>query len=90
MVSTPFCYRIFRGDVSIEDLIADENVVITISHAGYIKRTNLTEYKTQNRGGWAKVQCTRDQDFLEHMFVATNHVHDVLYAKRKMFLDACL
>ena len=39
------------GDVSIEDLIADENVVITISHAGYIKRTNLTEYKTQNRGG---------------------------------------
>lgn len=39
------------GDVSIEDLIADENVVITISHAGYIKRTNLSEYKTQNRGG---------------------------------------
>jgi DNA gyrase subunit A len=46
-VSTPFCYRIFRGDVSIEDLIADENVVITISHAGYIKRTNLTEYKPE-------------------------------------------
>jgi DNA gyrase subunit A len=42
------------GDVSIEDLIADENVVITISHAGYIKRTNLTEYKTQNRRSWSK------------------------------------
>jgi DNA gyrase subunit A len=54
------------GDVSIEDLIADENVVITISHAGYIKRTNLTEYKTQNRGGVGQKSAgTRDQDFLE-------------------------
>ena len=62
------------GDVSIEDLIADENVVITISHAGYIKRTSLTEYKTQNRGGVGqKSAATRDQDFLEHLFVATNH-----------------
>ncbi len=62
------------GDVSIEDLIADENVVITISHAGYIKRTNLTEYKTQNRGGVGQKSAgTRDADFLEHMFVATNH-----------------
>ncbi len=62
------------GDVSIEDLIADENVVITISHAGYIKRTNLSEYKTQNRGGVGQKSAgTRDQDFLEHMFVATNH-----------------
>jgi len=55
------------GDVSIEDLIADENVVITISHAGYIKRTNLTEYKTQNRGGVGQKSAgTRDSDFLEH------------------------
>jgi DNA gyrase subunit A len=62
------------GDVSIEDLIADENVVITISHAGYIKRTSLTEYKTQNRGGVGQKSAgTRDQDFLEHLFVATNH-----------------
>ena len=62
------------GDVSIEDLIADENVVITISHAGYIKRTNLSEYKTQNRGGVGQKSAgTRDQDFLEHLFVATNH-----------------
>ncbi|WP_143392581.1 DNA gyrase subunit A, partial [Flavobacterium psychrophilum] len=62
------------GDVSIEDLIADENVVITISHAGYIKRTNLNEYKTQNRGGVGQKSAgTRDADFLEHMYVATNH-----------------
>jgi DNA gyrase subunit A len=47
------------GDVSIEDLIADENVVITISHAGYIKRTNLSEYKTQNRGGVGQVLVTK-------------------------------
>ncbi len=70
------------GDVSIEDLIADENVVITISHAGYIKRTSLTEYKTQNRGGVGqKRAATRDQDFLEHLFVATNH---------QLFIDSLL
>ena len=58
------------GDVSIEDLIADESVVITISHAGYIKRTSLSEYKTQNRGGVGQKSAgTRDQDFLEHLFV---------------------
>ena len=62
------------GDVSIEDLIADESVVITISHAGYIKRTSLSEYKTQNRGGVGQKSAgTRDQDFLEHLFVATNN-----------------
>ena len=62
------------GDVSIEDLIADEQVVVTISHAGYIKRTSLTEYKTQNRGGVGqKSAATRDQDFLEHLFTATTH-----------------
>ena len=62
------------GDMSIEDLIADEQVVITISHAGYIKRTPLSEYKTQNRGGVGQKSAgTRDQDFLEHMFVATTH-----------------
>jgi DNA gyrase subunit A len=71
------------GDVSIEDLIADENVVITISHAGYIKRTNLTEYKTQNRGGVGqKSTGTRDQDFLEHMFVATNHQYMMFFTQK--------
>ncbi len=75
------------GDVSIEDLIADESVVITISHAGYIKRTPLTEYKTQNRGGVGqKGVATRDQDFLEHLFVATNHQYMMFFTgKGKCF-----
>jgi DNA gyrase subunit A len=71
------------GDVSIEDLIADENVIITISHAGYIKRTNLTEYKTQNRGGVGQKSAgTRDQDFLEHMYVATNHQYMMFFTQK--------
>jgi DNA gyrase subunit A len=71
------------GDVSIEDLIADENVVVTISHAGYIKRTNLSEYKTQNRGGVGQKSAgTRDQDFLEHMFVATNHQYMLFFTQK--------
>ncbi|MDD2986364.1 DNA gyrase subunit A [Flavobacterium sp.] len=71
------------GDVSIEDLIADENVVITISHAGYIKRTNLSEYKTQNRGGVGQKSAgTRDQDFLEHLFVATNHQYMLFFTQK--------
>jgi DNA gyrase subunit A len=75
------------GDVSIEDLIADESVVITISHAGYIKRTPLSEYKTQNRGGVGqKGVATRDQDFLEHLFVATNHQYMMFFTgKGKCF-----
>ncbi len=71
------------GDVSIEDLIADESVVITISHAGYIKRTNLSEYKTQNRGGVGQKSAgTRDQDFLEHLFVATNHQYLLFFTQK--------
>ncbi|MDO4727971.1 MAG: DNA gyrase subunit A [Bacteroidota bacterium] len=71
------------GDVSIEDLIADEKVVITISHAGYIKRTPLTEYKTQNRGGVGQRSAgTRDQDFLEHMYVATNHQYMLFFTQK--------
>ncbi len=71
------------GDVSIEDLIADDNVVITISHAGYIKRTNLNEYKTQNRGGVGQKSAgTRDQDFLEHMYVATNHQYMMFFTQK--------
>lgn len=71
------------GDVSIEDLIADEQVVITISHAGYIKRTNLSEYKTQNRGGVGQKSAgTRDQDFLEHLFVATNHQYLLFFTQK--------
>lgn len=71
------------GDVSITDLIADENVVITISHAGYIKRTPLSEYKSQNRGGVGqKGVTTRDQDFLEHLFVATNHNYLLFFTQK--------
>lgn len=71
------------GDVSIEDLIADESVVVTISHAGYIKRTSLSEYKTQNRGGVGqKGSATRDQDFLEHLFVATNHQYLMFFTQK--------
>jgi DNA gyrase subunit A len=62
------------SDFRIEDTIADENVVITISHLGYIKRTPLSEYRVQNRGGKGmKGSEVRDEDFLEHLFVATNH-----------------
>jgi DNA gyrase subunit A len=62
------------SDFRIEDTIADENVVITISHMGYIKRTPLTEYRRQNRGGrGVKGSEVRDEDFLEHLFVASNH-----------------
>jgi len=62
------------NEMSIEDLIPNEEVIITISHAGYIKRTSLAEYKVQSRGGvGSKGSATRDKDFLEHLFVATNH-----------------
>ncbi|SDW66218.1 DNA gyrase subunit A [Aequorivita viscosa] len=71
------------GDVSITDLIADEQVVITISHAGYIKRTSLTEYKTQNRGGVGqKASATRNEDFLEHLFVGTNHQYMLFFTQK--------
>lgn len=63
-------------DFNVEDLIADEEVVVTISHMGYIKRTPLTEYKAQGRGGVGnKGVSHRGEDFVEHMFVATNHNH---------------
>ncbi|HMX40219.1 MAG TPA: DNA gyrase subunit A, partial [Saprospiraceae bacterium] len=66
--------EIDEADISIEDLIEDEEVVITISHAGYIKRTPITEYRAQGRGGrGAQGVRTRDEDFVEHMFTATTH-----------------
>ncbi len=62
------------ADLSIEDMIPDESVVVTISHAGYVKRTRLAEYRTQARGGvGSKGSATRDEDFLEYVFTATNH-----------------
>jgi DNA gyrase subunit A len=71
------------GDVSITDLIPDEQVVLTISHAGYIKRTSLAEYKTQNRGGVGqKATATRNEDFLEHLFVGTNHQYMLFFTQK--------
>ena len=70
------------GNLSIEDMIPDEQVVITISHAGYIKRTSLSEYKTQNRGGVGqKASATRNEDFLEHLFVGTNHQYMLFFTQ---------
>lgn len=71
------------SEMSIEDLIPDEDVVVTISHLGYIKRTALVEYKTQSRGGvGSKGSTTRDADFLEHLFGATNHNYLLIFTEK--------
>ena len=71
------------GNFSIEDMIPNEKVVVTISHAGYIKRTPLAEYKTQNRGGVGqKATTTRNEDFLEHLFVGTNHQYMLFFTQK--------
>lgn len=71
------------GDISIEDMIADEEVVITISHLGYIKRTLISEFKKQSRGGrGSRGSKTRDADFIEHMFVATTHNYLLFFTEQ--------
>lgn len=71
------------GDLSIEDMIPNSNVVVTISHAGYVKRTNLDEYKVQNRGGRGqKGVATRTEDFLEHLFMGTNHQYMLFFTQK--------
>ncbi|MBK7296106.1 MAG: DNA gyrase subunit A [Flavobacteriales bacterium] len=71
------------GDMRMEDLIADEAVVVTISHLGYIKRTSLSEFRTQGRGGvGSRGSTTRDEDFLEHLFVATNHNYLLIFTQK--------
>ena len=70
-------------DFSVEDMIPDEEVVVTISHLGYIKRTQLSEYRRQNRGGTgSKGSATRDEDFLEHLFVATTHTYLLIFTQK--------
>ena len=70
-------------DFKIEDTIPDDDVLVTISHMGYIKRTSLIEYKTQNRGGvGAKGSEIRSEDFVEHMFVASNHNYLLLFTEK--------
>ena len=71
------------GNFRIEDIIPDKEVVVTISHLGYIKRTELNEYKTQNRGGvGSKGSSARDKDFLENLFFATNHNWLLVFTKK--------
>ena len=71
------------ADLNMEDLIADDAVVVTISHLGYIKRTALNEFRTQGRGGvGSRGSTTRDEDFLEHLFVATNHNYLLIFTQK--------
>ena len=71
------------GDLSIEDMIPNSKVIVTISHAGYVKRTNLDEYKVQNRGGRGqKGVATRNEDFLEHLFLGTNHQYMLFFTQK--------
>lgn len=71
------------NEVSIKDLIKEEDVVITISHLGYIKRTSVSEFRSQKRGGrGARGAATRDEDFVEHLFVASTH-HTMLFFTEK-------
>lgn len=71
------------GNMSIEDFIPNEKVVLTISHAGYIKRTSLSEYKVQSRGGVGnRAATTRDEDFLEYIVAATNHQYMMFFTEK--------
>jgi len=71
------------GDFSIEDMIPDEEVVVTISHLGYMKRTSLSEYKLQRRGGvGSKGTATRDEDFVQELFVATTHNYLLIFTEK--------
>jgi DNA gyrase subunit A len=69
-----------EGEFTIEDLIADEEMVVTISHSGYIKRTSVSTYKKQRRGGRGlNGQALKDEDFIEHLFVASSHQHLLVF-----------
>ena len=66
----------------MEDLIPDDEVVVTISHLGYMKRTQLSEYRTQSRGGrGGRGVAKREEDFVEHIFMATNHNYLMLFTE---------
>ena len=73
----------YGDNISYEDMIAEEEMVVTISHLGYIKRTSLDEYKKQNRGGkGSQGGKTRDADFIEHLFVASTHNYLLLFTEQ--------
>ncbi|MDH4248378.1 MAG: DNA gyrase subunit A [Deltaproteobacteria bacterium] len=68
------------GDINMEDLIAEEDMVVTITHAGYVKRTPITQYRTQRRGGKGKIgMTTREEDFVEQAFVASTHDYLLIF-----------
>ncbi len=74
------------GEISIEDMIPDDEMVVTISHLGYVKRTNISEYRIQGRGGrGSQGSKTRDADFIEHMFIASAHNHLFLLSEQGIF-----
>jgi DNA gyrase subunit A len=71
------------GEMSVEDLIAEEEMVITVSHAGYMKRNPLTAYRSQRRGGKGKIgMTTREEDFVEHLFVASTHASILIFTTK--------
>ena len=68
------------ADLSIEDLIADEDMVVTVSHEGYVKRNPVAEYRAQRRGGRGKIGATtKDEDFIEHLFIASTHAYILVF-----------
>ena len=71
------------GEISVEDLIAEEEMVITVSHAGYMKRNPLSTYRSQRRGGKGKIgMTTREEDFVEHLFVASTHASILIFTTK--------
>ena len=71
------------GEILLEDMIAEEEMVISVSHAGYVKRSPLTAYRSQRRGGKGKIgMTTRDEDFVEHLFVASTHAYVLIFTTR--------
>ncbi len=71
------------GDISIEDLIAEEDMAITVSNTGYIKRTAITEYRNQKRGGKGRIGMrTKEEDFVSHLFVASTHAYIMIFSDK--------
>ena len=71
------------GEISIEDLIAEEDMAITVSNTGYIKRTPITSYRNQRRGGKGRIGMrTREEDFVSHLFVASTHAYIMIFSDR--------
>ncbi|HET6372235.1 MAG TPA: DNA gyrase subunit A, partial [Candidatus Polarisedimenticolia bacterium] len=70
-------------EISVEDMIAEEDMVVTVSHSGYIKRSSLDIYRTQGRGGKGRIgMTTRDEDFVEHLFIASTHSYILIFTNK--------